>query len=109
MSRQEELRELKERAGEIQLRLDFLEMRINSIRRRSPTVSHWKAFVDAEKCVGCGMCQEVCPVGAVEVDACARIQTNSCIGCGRCVQECPQDALSLRPWFIGNSSSSIQR
>ena len=98
MSRQEELQQLKTRAWEIQVRLDFLEMRINSISRSTPTAPQWKAFVDVEKCVGCGICQEVCPVGAVEVDECARIQTNSCIGCGRCVQECPHEALALQPW-----------
>jgi ferredoxin len=98
MSRQEELQDLKRQAGEIEDRLDFLQMRINNIQKGMPAATQWKAFVDVQKCVGCGICQDVCPVGAVEVDECARIQTNSCIGCGRCVQECPQDALTLHPW-----------
>jgi len=95
MNRQEELQELKKQAGEIQDRLDFLEMRINSISRDMPRASQWKAFVDLEKCVGCGMCRAVCPVDALEVSECARIHAHRCIGCGRCVQECPQEAISL--------------
>ncbi len=97
MSRKEELQELKTRAGEIQVRLDFLEMRINQIQKGAPAASQWKAFVDAEKCVGCGICKDVCPAGAIAVDECARVETHICIGCARCVQECPQEALSLRP------------
>ncbi|MDY7035712.1 MAG: 4Fe-4S binding protein [Thermodesulfobacteriota bacterium] len=97
ISRKEELQEMKTRAGEIQVRLDFLKMRINEIQKRAPSISLWKAFVDVEKCVGCGICQEACPVEAIDVDECARVETQICIGCGRCVQECPQEALSLRP------------
>lgn len=96
INRKTELQELKEQAGEIQVRLDFLQMRIRSISRSVPKASQWKAFVDVEKCLGCGICQEVCPVGAVEVNEYAQIRMHSCIGCGRCVQECPQEALSLR-------------
>ena len=97
MSRKEELQELKTKAREIQVRLDFLEMRIKVIQKGAPAISQWKAFVDAKKCAGCGICQETCPVGAIAIEECARVDAQRCIGCGRCVQECPEDALSLRP------------
>jgi ferredoxin len=97
MSRKEELQELKTKAGDIQVRLDFLEMRIKVIQKGARAISQWKAFVDAEKCVGCGICQDVCSVRAIAVEECARVDVQRCIGCGRCVQECPEDALSIRP------------
>jgi formate hydrogenlyase subunit 6/NADH:ubiquinone oxidoreductase subunit I len=97
MSRREELQDLKKQAGEIQAKLNFLKMRIDRIQKGAPEASQWKAFVDVKKCVGCGVCQDVCPVGAIVASESARIETGLCIGCGRCVQECPQRALSLRP------------
>ncbi|MBW2093373.1 MAG: 4Fe-4S binding protein [Deltaproteobacteria bacterium] len=57
----------------------------------------WKAFVDTEKCVGCGMCVSVCPAEAISVHEQARVDTERCMGCGHCVQECPEYALSLQP------------
>ena len=97
MSRKKELRELKTKARAIQARLDFLEIRIGQIRQGVPAFSQWKAFVDAEKCVACGICQEACPTAAITIEEQAWVDAQRCIGFGRCVQECPKGALSLRP------------
>jgi ferredoxin len=53
--------------------------------------------VDADKCVACGTCEEVCPVGAISVEDIARVDPAICLGCGLCVDECTQGALSLDP------------
>ena len=59
--------------------------------------SRWHAQVDAELCVGCGVCEEErCPVGAVKVDdGVARVDAARCIGCGLCTTTCEAGAMSM--------------
>jgi len=53
------------------------------------------AKVDEEKCTGCGLCEEVCPAGAISVDDVAQVDAGKCNDCGACVEECPNEAISL--------------
>ena len=47
-----------------------------------------------KKCVACGECYNVCPVGAIEVDGPNPIKINDdCIYCGKCVGICQFDAI----------------
>ena len=48
----------------------------------------------ADNCVGCGACVDVCPQGAITVDAdVAVIDAAACVDCGACVDECPSAAI----------------
>ena len=47
-----------------------------------------------KKCVACGQCAAVCPVGAIP-PAAPNTTTDACIGCMRCVAVCPQNARDL--------------
>src|SRR4030042_3252789 len=95
MKRKEELRILKDRLQALSVSLSFLERRIREIEHR-PRSSFFKAIVDPEKCLGCGLCEANCPARAIVVDRIAWINAERCIGCGSCVEVCPQGALSLR-------------
>ncbi len=59
-----------------------------------------KAVVDLEKCTSCGVCAQVCPFGAIEVDVKAktgaRVITAVCAGCGACAAECRFGAITIR-------------
>ena len=60
-----------------------------------PHPSPFAARVDPDRCVACGTCEEVCPVGAISVGDIAWVDPALCVGCGLCIDECPQGALSL--------------
>ena len=49
-----------------------------------------------DKCVHCGICAKVCPVG---IDPVKTPNSPECIRCLECVQHCPTDALKFRTSF----------
>lgn len=51
--------------------------------------------VDPSKCRGCGLCEEVCPAGAIRVDSVAHVDPAACLDCGACMDECPNGALAM--------------
>jgi len=54
----------------------------------------------AADCLGCGVCESVCPSGALVVDATTSLpggDESSCTGCGECVHACVRDVLALLP------------
>ena len=57
--------------------------------------------IDKEKCIGCGLCVELCPFNAIileEVEGKGQRAQNivaSCKGCGLCAASCPQKAIDM--------------
>ncbi len=56
------------------------------------------ARVHEEKCVGCAVCQNVCPTEAiVVVEKKAAVNPEKCLACPNCSGMCPEEAIELVP------------
>ncbi len=52
-------------------------------------------IVDAEKCIGCGVCEENCAFGAISVVDGLAVVADTCTLCGSCVDDCEVEALHI--------------
>ena len=52
-------------------------------------------IIDRLKCVGCGACIYVCPVGVLELVDMKSTVKEGCISCGKCVETCNWQAITL--------------
>jgi ferredoxin len=59
--------------------------------------SSYAAAVEEESCLGCGTCEERCPVGAISLHGgdTAGVDAALCLGCGVCIPTCSGDAITL--------------
>lgn len=63
-----------------------------------------KFRVDADKCVGCGKCVSVCPVGDIKLDADNKptwLHNDKCLTCFACYHHCPKRAIDFGKWTKG--------
>ena len=54
--------------------------------------------VEEEKCIGCGMCIDVCPQGVLNLPN-GKVQIvnrDACMECGACAQNCPAEAITVK-------------
>ena len=85
---------------------EVIEKDIN-VERSSDEEKRELSYKD-EICVGCGICENICPVGAIELGSTGAIirtdadvskitiDENKCVLCGMCSVACPADALDFK-------------
>jgi len=91
MNPAQELFALKQQAELLEQQKQQLNRRITQLESGRKAV----AVVDSGKCAGCGICADVCPAGAIEVNERAVVNDEACTGCAVCVSECPNEAIIL--------------
>jgi len=73
------------------------------------------AWIDAERCIGCTLCIDACPVDAIlgagkQLHA---VVPALCTGCELCLAPCPVDCIELRPaartWTRDDASAARAR
>ena len=60
--------------------------------------SRYRAAVDAPECTEDGLCADICPTGAIQLDdgaSAAVVDEELCLGCGLCAAVCPANAVKL--------------
>jgi ferredoxin len=58
--------------------------------------TNYYAQINADACVGCGTCIDVCQIEAIKMkNDISKVNKRRCIGCGNCVLICPEQAIQL--------------
>ena len=57
----------------------------------------YKITIDAEKCIGCGECVDICPEEVYELQDGKSVAVNEedCVGCESCIEVCEEDAITI--------------
>ncbi|MBQ7317946.1 MAG: EFR1 family ferrodoxin [Phascolarctobacterium sp.] len=63
--------------------------------------------VDAAKCVGCGICQDVCQMQNITLVEGKPVFGNNCANCLGCFHWCPQSAISAGKLILDNSKRYV--
>jgi len=84
------------------------------LSKSSIKISPLVSSVDKEKCIGCGLCVEVCSFAAIILEDIegkglrAKNIGASCKGCGLCAASCPQKAIDMLHFKEKQIVASIQ-
>ncbi len=76
-----------------------IAMKLNKIKAPITFKAEYIAMVDNNKCVGCKMCINICPFGALGWDSMSKkiiVANKICYGCGICRVACKKDAITIK-------------
>ncbi len=77
--------------------------------------SNYIAQIDSDECAACGICEEACPVNAIESSDSngdvPHVNEDICLGCGVCALDCSTESLKLvpRPQRVFHPEDTFER
>ncbi len=76
-----------------------------SVKEQTEFWSGQTAHIDRDRCIECGLCQDLCRFDAIKDYT---VDPISCEGCGLCYQVCPVEAITMKEslsgqWFISET------
>ncbi|KYH31174.1 4Fe-4S binding protein [Neomoorella mulderi] len=76
-------------------------------------VSRWRFHINPDRCLACGRCRRVCPVGAIATNEAPgksyRILPRYCLFCFACLEVCPRSSIELTAARPGSSREKMTR
>lgn len=63
----------------------------------------------SNECTQCGICAEVCPVGAIDPENSNLIDTERCITCCACIKNCPQNARTMKTGTVKDVAMRLNK
>lgn len=63
----------------------------------------------SNECTQCGICAEVCPVGAMDSENSNLIDKEKCITCCACIKNCPQNARTMKPGLVKDGAMRLNK
>jgi|YelNatPaOPRAMG01_1025707.scaffolds.fasta_scaffold275976_2 Fe-S-cluster-containing hydrogenase component 2 len=84
-----------------ELYCSFHHFKVNNPSRSRIHVIRSEPYIDSPiLCIQCGLCINVCPVGAIvrnKKNGAINVLNDKCIGCAQCVFVCPYGAATIDP------------
>ena len=74
---------------------------MGSLQGREKEVGNMISRIDPEKCTGCGICADRCPVDVIRQDSETKAYIaypEDCMTCFGCEIGCPEDAIFVHPF-----------
>jgi ferredoxin len=63
----------------------------------------------SNECTQCGICAEVCPVGAIDSENSKLIDKEKCITCCACIKNCPQNARKMKTSPVKDAAMRLNK
>lgn len=74
-----------------------LHKRVALMNKLYPSANNGGALVISDKCVGCSVCEKVCPIGNIKIsNGSAKRLNRKCEFCLACIHNCPNNAIALK-------------